>query len=481
MINAIKNKLSAKVFLITFVLLVLACSGTFLCVLKIMPSSYLDTLNRNAEAQSLELLDTLSTYDNLDKCIKAISDFEIQTGSTVWLDDEYGNTLYPSNVTTEQDMVAAESYVTFDGSNTPDENVVSTEKDTKAYQFSLKNGTSYTLVVITDLYVVRQSTEVLLSTFPYVIVMVFILSILCALFYSRFITRPVLKLSATSKQMASLDFSGRCDETRSDELGCLAHNLNYLSESLSRSMDELREANAQLRSDMEKEREMERQRVDFFGAASHELKTPLTILKGHLSGMLNGVAGYEDHLKYLQRSLTVTEKMETLIKELLYISKMDTSETSLLLTNTDFAELLRAAIAELTGLISEKKLSLHVDIPDRIGCLLDKAEMERALQNILVNAIRYSPEGERVIVTAKETSSEISCTVENTGVKIPETTIRYLFEPFYRADNSRNGTTGGTGLGLYIVRGILENHNAEYGINNTEDGVCFWLRLPKKQ
>ena len=87
MINAIKNKLSAKVFLITFVLLVLACSGTFLCVLKIMPSSYLDTLNRNAEAQSLELLDTLSTYDNLDKCIKAICDFEIQTGSTVWLDD----------------------------------------------------------------------------------------------------------------------------------------------------------------------------------------------------------------------------------------------------------------------------------------------------------------------------------------------------------------------------------------------------------
>lgn len=183
MIKAIKKKLSVKVFLITFVLLVSACSGTFFCILKIMPSSYLDTLNRNTEVKSLELVDTLSTYSNLDKCIKAISDFEIQTGSTVWLDDEYGNTLYPSNVTTEQDMVTAESYVTFDGSNTTDENVVSTETDTKAYQFSLKNGASYTLVVITDLYVVRQSTEVLLSTFPYVIVMVFILSILCALFY----------------------------------------------------------------------------------------------------------------------------------------------------------------------------------------------------------------------------------------------------------------------------------------------------------
>lgn len=135
MIKAIKKKLSGKVFLITFVLLVSACSGTFFCILKIMPSSYLDTLNRNAEAQSLELLDTLSTYDNLDKCIKAISDFEIQTGSTVWLDDEYGNTLYPSNVTTEQDMVTADSYVTFDGSNTTDENVVSTEKIQKLTSF----------------------------------------------------------------------------------------------------------------------------------------------------------------------------------------------------------------------------------------------------------------------------------------------------------------------------------------------------------
>ena len=371
MIKAIKKKLSGKVFLITFVLLVSACSGTFFCILKIMPSSYLDTLNRNAEAQSLELLDTLSTYDNLDKCIKAISDFEIQTGSTVWLDDEYGNTLYPSNVTTEQDMVTADSYVTFDGSNTTDENVVSTEKDTKAYQFSLKNGASYTLVVITDLYVVRQSTEVLLSTFPYVIVMVFILSILCALFYSRFITRPVLKLSATSKQMASLDFSGRCDETRSDELGCLAHNLNCLSDSLSHSMLELQEANAQLKTDIEKERELERQRMDFFGAASHELKTPLTVLKGHLSGMLNGVVGYENHSKYLQRSLAVTEKMEVLIRELLYISRIEKNKTSIQFANIDFAELLRTVIAELTDFISEKKLSLHINIPDRVICNSD--------------------------------------------------------------------------------------------------------------
>ena len=224
-----------------------------------------------------------------------------------------------------------------------------------------------------------------------------------------------------------------------------------------------------------------RMRQDFTANVSHELKTPLTVLKGHLSGMLNGVVGYENHSKYLQRSLAVTEKMEVLIRELLYISRIEKNKTSIQFANIDFAELLRTVIAELTDFISEKKLSLHINIPDRVSCPLDRAEMERAIQNILINAIRYSPDGEQVIVTVTETNTIISCSIENTGVKIPETTICHLFEPFYRVDISRNSATGGTGLGLYIVRGILENHNAEYGIKNTENGVCFWLRLPKKQ
>ena len=140
-------------------------------------------------------------------------------------------------------------------------------------------------------------------------------------------------------------------------------------------MLELQEANAQLKTDIEKERELERQRMDFFGAASHELKTPLTVLKGHLSGMLNGVVGYENHSKYLQRSLAVTEKMEVLIRELLYISRIEKNKTSIQFANIDFAELLRTVIAELTDFISEKKLSLHINIPDRVSCRLKKAEI----------------------------------------------------------------------------------------------------------
>lgn len=482
LINAIKNKLSVKVFLITFFLLVVACCGTFLCVLKIMPTSYLKTLNQETAEKSLNLVETLSAFDNLAECIEAISKFEIETGASVWLDDQNDNIIYPQNIITGDDTetVYTDAVAIVGEDEIVADTHLSAETSSQSFPLTLKNGDSYTLTVFTDLYIVQQSTEVLISIFPYVILMVFVLSILCSAFYSRFITRPILRISDISEKIAVLDFTGKCDEARTDELGRLAHNLNYLSASLSHSMEELHAANAQLKTDIEREREIERQRIDFFAAASHELKTPLTILKGHLSGMLNDVAGYEDYPKYLLRSLTVTEKMEKLIKELLYVSKIDNNKAALQRQKIDFAELLRTEIATLSDCISEKQLLLDVDIPDKIICCLEKEGMERTIQNILVNAIRYSPEGERISVIAKETTEEISCWIENTGVNIPENTISHLFEAFYRTDNSRSSNTGGTGLGLYIVRGVLERHGAKYGIINTEQGVRFWFKLNKE-
>lgn len=466
-----------------FILLMMACCGTFLCVLKVMPTSYVNTLNQETEKKSLKLIDTLSACDGMDRCIKIISNFERESGASVWLEDKNGNTVYPKNKTSNNEGEV--NIVYGKGSDTDDKNenrleiAFPTEKNSQTFPLVLKNGDSYTLKVVTDLYAVQKSKEVLISIFPYVILMVFVLSVLCSLFYSRFITKPILRISEVSEQIADLNFSGKCDEKRTDELGRLAHNLNFLSDSLSKSMEELHAANEQLKADIENKREIERQRLEFFAAASHELKTPLTILKGHLSGMLNNVTGYEDHPKYLMRSLNVTEKMEGLVKELLYISKMDRNKKTIEYEKIDFNELLREEIANLSNSILKKNFLLDIDIPDKIICCCDKKGMERVIQNILVNAIRYSPEGEKISVIAEEKTEEISCSIENTGVKIPEDSISHLFEAFYRADSSRNRSTGGTGLGLYIVQEVLERHRAEYGIINTEQGVRFWFKLSK--
>ncbi|MFR3225524.1 MAG: ATP-binding protein, partial [Blautia massiliensis (ex Durand et al. 2017)] len=377
-------------------------------------------------------------------------------------------------------FISGDTAITFD-ENEPLIDVTSSGKtSTSFYPVILKDGSTYTLVVQVDLLVVQQTAEVLWSIFPYVILMIFALSFLCSLIYARYITRPIVRLSKISEEMASLDFSGQCSMAREDELGCLAQNLNSLSTSLSTALNDLHTANDQLKADIEKEQELERQRVDFFSAASHELKTPLTILKGHLAGMLNKISGYENHTEYMERSLAVVERMEKLVKELLYVSKTDGPQKSEYKT-VDFAEIVRVQIAAVTDLLEEKKQRLEVNIPDRLSCEVERAQMERAIQNILVNAIRYSPDGELIRVSLAEADTTVCCEVENTGVHIPEDALSHLFEAFYRTDTSRNRNTGGTGLGLYIVRKIMELHKAEYGIRNSSRGVLFWLKIPTKR
>lgn len=158
---------------------------------------------------------------------------------------------------------------------------------------------------------------------------------------------------------------------REDELGCLAQNLNSLSASLSTALNDLQIANQQLKTDIEKEQALERQRVDFFSAASHELKTPLTILKGHLAGMLNGVSGYENHIEYMERSLAVVDRMEKLVKELLYVSKAEETQKTEYKT-VDFAEILRVQVAAVADLLEEKKQHLEANIPTRLYCEVEQ-------------------------------------------------------------------------------------------------------------
>lgn len=132
-------------------------------------------------------------------------------------------------------------------------------------------------------------------------------------------------------------------------------------------------------------------------------------------------------------------------------------------------------------MLSQKEQRLEVNIPDKLLCELEPAQMERAIQNVLVNAIRYSPNGELIRIVLSKENNAVYFEIENTGVHVPENMISHLFEAFYRADTSRNRNSGGTGLGLYIVRKIMELHQAKYGIKNTSRGVLFWLEMSSKR
>ena len=261
----------------------------------------------------------------------------------------------------------------------------------KSYPLTV-GGESYTMFVTGGKQQVDQAMEILRQIFPYILAIAVCVAVLSALAASFYLTAPVVRLSRISRKMAKLDYSERYTGKRTDEIGALGQDLNELADNLSGALTELRQANARLKSDIELEREQEKRRMAFFSAVSHELKTPITILKGHLSGMLQGVGEYRNRDYYLQRSQETAEKMEDMVQELLTVSRMET--TPFTVAQTDLAEQLRLQLAELTELFETKELELVLDIPEHLYAEVNASLMEKVFRNLLTNALRYTPAGE---------------------------------------------------------------------------------------
>lgn len=277
--------------------------------------------------------------------------------------------------------------------------------------------------------------------------------------------------------MADLDFSWTCEETRQDEIGHLGRSLNQMAQKLSNALRELKASNEALRGEMEQERELDRQRMAFFSAASHELKTPVTILKGQLSGMLDGVDVYRDREKYLARSLQVTARMEKLIQEILTISRMEAQDISCIKEKIDLSEMVGRQLKLDADLIHQRHLNVTADLCPGLIVYGDPSMLAKVIGNLLSNAALYSPDGEEIRIWSGLKENSPTLTIENTGVHIGTVALPHLFEAFYREEQSRNRRTGGSGLGLYLVRIILDRHGAKCWIDNTAEGVlatvCF--------
>lgn len=277
--------------------------------------------------------------------------------------------------------------------------------------------------------------------------------------------------------MADLDFSWTCEETRQDEIGHLGRSLNQMAQKLSNALRELKASNEALRGEMEQERELDRQRMAFFSAASHELKTPVTILRGQLSGMLDGVDVYRDREKYLARSLQVTARMEKLIQEILTISRMEAQDISCIQEKIDVSEMVGQQLKLDADLIQQRHLNVTADLCPDLIVYGDPSMLAKVIGNLLSNAALYSPDGEEIRIWTGLKENSPTLTIENTGVHIGTAALPHLFEAFYREEQSRNRRTGGSGLGLYLVRIILDRHGAKCWIDNTAEGVlatvCF--------
>lgn len=331
---------------------------------------------------------------------------------------------------------------------------------------------SYLFTIVSLTSSNQELISALLKLLPFLLALIFSVSLLVAWICSRIIVRPITEISEISRRMANLDMTWECRINRTDEIGVLANSLNSMSHNLSNTMMELETANQHLKQDMEHIDELNKQRQYFFATASHELKTPITIIKGQVESMIMGIGRYKDTHEVLPETLKEIENMEQLVKEILSISKLEMNA----INHMEFislTDILKRVCEHLAPLATEKNIHVNNNISADIILMGNEPLLEKAVHNIINNAIRHSPNRAEMKI---DLSPQSLCVI-NSGVNIPKEDLDKLFTPFYRVEKSHNRLTGGSGLGLYLVKIIFEQHNLSFKIENINDSVCFEITL----
>ena len=284
--------------------------------------------------------------------------------------------------------------------------------------------TPYTLEVVMTLQPVDEASDVISKLMPYIILIALLIGMIGAYIYSNVITKPLIEV-------------------------------------------------------IESEREAENRRKDFVATISHELKTPITIISGQLEGMIYNIGKYKDRDTYLQKSYDSVQELKDLVNEMMEVSKSEILITELKLTKVNFSELLNKLVHRQMFLIEEKYLNVDLQIQENISVKCDEEKITRAINNIINNAIKYSPQGENIIVRLykKNTKHKVCLEIENTGITIDKEYLNQIFEPFFRIEKSRSRKTGGSGLGLYIVSQIFKSHGFEHSIKSKDNSVVFIVEL----
>lgn len=451
----IKNSLSVKVFLWVFSALTICSMLIYGIVLTVLPKQYQVTSDKQLDENTEILVSKLQDM-RYEEAVNEIYNFCIQNNSTAILSDN-NEALSFGEIKTNELMVTTSSIVT-----------TVTFIDSK---------TEYALVISSLSKTADIISSLMLCFLPVVFAIILLLSSLSAFICSRVIVSPITTISQISKRMTSLDMTWKCDIETEDEIGVLASSLNTMASRLHETMEELTNANNQLTDDVEKFKALEEQRRNFFVAVSHELKTPLTILKGQIENMILGYGDYQNHEKYLPEALKATEDIEYLVKEIISISKMENMDLQGTLQEVSLKQTVDDTIQAILPLAQDKDIQIHQNITTDIVLSVNPNLWNKTLSNIIGNAVRHSPRGENVFISVQYCENGNTFFIENTGTSILEADLPHMFTPFYRVDKSRNKSTGGSGLGLYIVKTILELHGITYCIKNTEKGVAFFLYL----
>lgn len=293
--------------------------------------------------------------------------------------------------------------------------------------------------------------------------------ILFAFFFSRSMSKPLRELNDIATQMGKLNFSMRYKGNRRDEIGHLGKTLNELTTKLENTI-------TQLQGELSKERTLEKMRTQFTAQLSHELQTPLSVIKGYTEALIDNIFIGQEVTDAYDILDNETEKISRMVDDLLDLSQMEAGAYVVRKKNFDIKKLLKKTYDRYSSLPNEKQFSInmHDSYPKETMYYGDSLRLEQVIRNLLSNAIKHVSINGNINITLSKKENMAQISIENEGEHIAESDLPHIFDSYYQGKTEKRGY----GLGLAIAHHIIKLHEGQIRVHNTKDGVLFMILLP---
>lgn len=347
---------------------------------------------------------------------------------------------------------------------------------------TLDNG--YSIILRTPIQGIKDNVNISTTLIKYVGGAILIVGIISAFVVSTYITRPIKQLSDIAERMSEMDFDARYEGSDKGEIGLLGKSMNNMSEKLEHNIAELKKANLELKKDIDKKEKLEIMRTDFLSNVSHELKTPIALIQGYAEGLKEGITDDPESMGfYCDVIMDEANKMNTMVKRLLTLNQIEFGNDEPDMERFNINELIASVVDANAIRAGQKNMSIVFNNRNEQNFVwADEYKTEEVLTNYISNALNHC-DGKQAIevrTSKSEDGATLTVTVYNSGRNIAEEDLERIWEKFYKTDKARTREYGGNGIGLSIVKAIMESMGQEYGVRNVSDGVEFWFTLDCK-
>lgn len=351
----------------------------------------------------------------------------------------------------------------------------------ESWGFFSDNGTIF--IMTTPLASIQESASISNRFLMYSGIAVILASSILLYLITKKITAPIHELSELSEKMSNLDFEAKYTQEKhsSEEIDTLGNSMNMLSDRLKETIGELQSANNKLQKDIEEKIQIDEMRKEFIANVSHELKTPIALVQGYAEGLTEGMAEEKESRDYYcEVIMDEANKMNKMVKQLLTLTALEFGNEQNAAEQFNLTELIQGVLSSMRILMEQKGITVEFDSSLPVFVWADEFKIEEVVTNYLSNAANHASGQKRIRVALEQGDTEVRVSVYNTGDPIPEADIPNLWTKFYKVDKARTRSYGGSGIGLSIVKAIVESHKKAYGVANREEGVEFWFTLDRQ-